>query len=65
LIGARQRRVRLALVEALARDRLVGEVGGEQAQLRLDLRPIVERRLQGRRDMAGRRAPGEIVGKYA
>ena len=55
LIGARQRRVGLALVEALLRDGAVGEIGGEQLELRRDPLPVVERRLQGRREMARRR----------
>jgi hypothetical protein len=61
LIGARQRRRRLALVEAHHRDRLMREIGGEQLELRRHVGPIVERRLQRRRDMSRLRAPGEIV----
>ncbi len=64
LIGARQRRQRLALVEAVAGDDSVLEVGGEQLELRRDPFPIVERRLQRRRDMGRVGAPGEVVAHH-
>src|SRR3546814_8996375 len=49
------------LVETLARDRAVAEVGREVAQRRLGARPIVERGLERRCDMPGIGIPGEIV----
>ena len=61
LIGAGQRRGGLALVEPLERDRLVRDIGGEQPQLRLDPRPIVQRGLKSRGDVARVGTPGEIV----
>jgi hypothetical protein len=64
LVGARQGRERVPLVEAHHRDRLMGEVGGEQLELRRHARPVVEGGLQRRRDMGGIRAPGEIVAHH-
>src|SRR3546814_5213679 len=61
LSGARQRRGGIMLVETLARDRAVAEVGREVAQRRLGARPIVERGLERRCDMPGIGIPGEIV----
>ena len=49
------------LVEAVARDHAVVEVGLQIAQIGRHPVPIVERRLQGRRDMRRVGAPGEIV----
>ena len=40
------------------------EIGGEQLQLRRDPLPIVERGLQGRREMAGVGAPGEVAAHH-
>ena len=39
----------------------MGEIGGEQRELRRNLRPIVKRGLEGRRDMGRVGAPGEVV----
>src|SRR3546814_8444439 len=61
LIHARQRRGGIMLVETLARDRAVAEVGRGVAQRRLGARPIVERGLERRCDMPGIGIPGEIV----
>jgi hypothetical protein len=64
LKGARQRRQRLALVEAVAGDDIVLEVGGEQLQLGGEPVPVVERRLQRRGNVGRIRAPREIAADH-
>ena len=49
------------LVEALQRDRLVAHVGRQRLQRGEQAVPLVERRLQRRRDVAGIGMPGEVV----
>ena len=61
LIGARQRRQRLALVEAVAGDDAMLEIHGEQLELGREPVPIVERGLKRRGDMGRVGAPGEVV----
>ncbi len=52
--------MRLALVEPLAGDALVLDIGGEVLQLGRALRPVVERGLQRGRDVVGAAIAGEI-----
>ncbi len=61
LIGARQRRMRLALVEALAGHALVLDIGIEILQLGRAIGPVVERGLQRGGDVVGRAIAGEVL----
>src|SRR3546814_9641265 len=56
LIGARQRRGRVALMKPLARDRRVVEIVGQGGKPRRGFGPVVERRLKRRRDRRGFRS---------
>src|SRR3546814_2714414 len=60
LIGARQRRGRVALMKPLARDRRVVEIVGQGGKPRRGFGPVVERRLKRRRDRRGFCIPGKI-----
>ena len=62
LIGAGQRRMRLALVEAFARHGFVLHIGIERFEPRGDLRPIVECMLQRRGDVVRRAVAREVLG---
>ena len=61
LIGARQRRGGVMFVEAFARDHRMLQVDRQILEVGQIPVPIVERRLQGRHDMARIRTPGEVV----
>src|SRR3546814_3640339 len=61
LKGARQRRGSIALVKSFAWDDFVIQIFGQRRQPRRDLGPVVERRLQRRRDRGRVGIPGKIV----
>ena len=61
LIGARQRRCRIMFVKTLARDGGMLQIGRQRLKPRRIIIPIVECRLQRRRDMPGVGIPCQII----
>src|SRR5690606_389990 len=61
LIGARQGGGGLVLAEAAARHGFMLQAFGQGAQQRLAPLPVVQRRLQGRRDQEGVREPVQVI----
>ena len=62
LIGARQGRGAIMLVEAEGRHRAVLQALGEIGQARREALPVVERRLQRRHDREGVGGAGQVAG---
>ena len=61
LIGARQRRSAISLAKAKGCDGVRLHLLGKRLKFRRRLSPVVERRLQCRRNVVGERGAGEIA----